>query len=293
MVMEDHKEEKKKEFLLLDLSLTEKNISDSPRDPTDVNMVEQETERWDLILESSPTIEEGIPSTVEQQTSLRDDTIREPRMVEEHIPLSNGGPPTSREEHITTTINTAATSTFVTTITTVPRESTSLPSMPQVSSTGIVEGVSRHGPICLPEEDPHIICSICNIVDCMIHNPRHHYCTDCGQRLLGPHVCPNETEHSDPTRTQTSTMTRRTQPIPVDDGRTHFSGAFFVPHATSHHTLPTYDEAILLDQGITARAQMVPDIHNVLHQIDYSSDPEEARIHFELTPPSRYVRSRE
>ena len=88
-------------------------------------------------------------------------------------------------------------------------------------------------------------------------------------------------------------MTRRTQPIPVDDGRTHFSGAFFVLHATSRHTLPTYDEAILLDQGITARTQMVPDIHNVLHQIDYSSDPEEARIHFELTPPSRYVRSRE
>ena len=82
-------------------------------------------------------------------------------------------------------------------------------------------------------------------------------------------------------------MTRRTQPIPVDDWRTHFSGAFFVLHAMSHHILPTYDEAILLDQGVTARA------HNVLHQIDYSSDPEEARIHFELTPPSRYVRSRE
>ena len=127
----------------------------------------------------------------------------------------------------------------------------------------------------------------------MIHNPRHHYCIDCGQRLLGPHVCPNETEHSDPTRTQTSTMTRRTQPIPVDDGRTHFSGSFFVLHAMSCHTLPTYDEAILLDQGVTARARMVPDIHNVLHQIDYSSDPEEARIHFELTPPSRYVRSHE
>ena len=97
------------------------NISDSPRDPTDVNMVEQETERWDLMLESSPTIEEGIPSTVEQQTGVRDDNIREPRMVEEHIPLSNGGPPISREEHITATINTAATSTFVTTVTTVPR----------------------------------------------------------------------------------------------------------------------------------------------------------------------------
>ena len=169
----------------------------------------------------------------------------------------------------------------------------SLPSTPQVSSTGIEEGVSLHGPICLPEEDPHIMCSICNIVDCMIHNPRHYYCIDCGQRLMGPHICPNETEHSDPTRTQTSTMTRRTQLIPVDNGRTHFSGTFFVPHATSCHALPTYDEAILSDQGITARARMVPDVHNVLHPIDYSSDPEEARIHFELTPPSRYVRSHE
>ena len=259
--------------------------SDSPRDPTDVNIVEQETERRDFMLESNPTIEEDIPSIVEQQTGVRDDTIREPRMVEEHIPLSNGGPPTSREEQVTTTINTAVTSTFVTAVTTVHRESMSLPSMPQVSSTGIEEGISPHGPIYLPEEDPHIICSICNIVDCMIHNPRHCYCIDCGQRLLGPHDCPNETEHPDTTRTQTSTITRRTQPIPVDDGRTHFSGAFFVPHATSCHTLPTYDEAILLDQGVTARAQMVPDIHNVLHQIDYSSDPEEARIHFELTPP--------
>ena len=202
-------------------------ISDSPRDPIDVNIVEQETEGWDLMLASSQTIEEVIPSTVEQQTGVRDDTIREPRMVAEPVPLLNGGPPTSREEHITTTINTAATSTFVTTVTTVPRESMSLPSMPQVSSTGIEEGVSLHGPICLPEEDPHIICSICNIVDCMIHNPRHRYCIDCGQILMGPHICPNETEYSDPTRTQTSTMTRRTQPLPVDNGRTHFSGAFF------------------------------------------------------------------
>ena len=96
MVMEDHKEEKKKESLLLDLSDTETRrnvfgrggfmspmrriaeaahrvhevqdmtISDSPRDPTDVNIVEQETERWDFMLESNPTIEEGIPSIVER-----------------------------------------------------------------------------------------------------------------------------------------------------------------------------------------------------------------------------------
>ena len=229
------------------------NIFESPRDPTDINIVEQETEGQDIILESSQTIREVIPSNVEQQTGVRDDTIREPRMVEEHVPLLNGGPPMSREEHRITTTNTAATSTFKTTTATVPREAMSLPSTPQVSSTGIEEGVSLHGPFCLPEEDPQITCSICNIVDCMIHNPRHHYCMDCHQRLMRPHICPNETEHSEPYRTQTSTMTRRTQPTPMDNGRTHFCGSFLAPFTTPCHALPTYDEAILSDQGMTAR----------------------------------------
>ena len=57
------------------------NISESPRDPTDT--VEQENEGWDTILEPGQTIEEVLPSTVGQQTGVRDDTIREPRMVEE------------------------------------------------------------------------------------------------------------------------------------------------------------------------------------------------------------------
>ena len=59
----------------------------------------------------------------------------------------------------------------------------------------------------------------------MIHNPRHRYCMDCGQRLMGPHVCPNETEHSDPTRTQIFTMTSRTQPTEIENRRTRISGA--------------------------------------------------------------------
>ena len=163
--------------------------------------MEQENEGQDIILEPNQTTEGVLTSPVGQQTGVRDDTIREPRIVEEYILLLNGGPPTSREDHRTTTMNTASTATFVTTTATVPRESMSLPSTPQVSSTGIEEGVSLHGTICLPEEDPQITCSICNIVDCMIHNPRHRYCIDCGQRLMGPHVCPNETEHPDPART--------------------------------------------------------------------------------------------
>ena len=80
------------------------NITEIPRDPTDTNIMEQENEGQDIIPESSQPIEEVLPSAVGQQTSVRDDTIREPEMVVEHVPLLNGGPPTSREEHRTTII---------------------------------------------------------------------------------------------------------------------------------------------------------------------------------------------
>ena len=148
----------------------------------------------------------------------------------------------------------------------------------------------------------------------MIHNPRHRYCMDCGQRLIGPHVCPNEIEHSDPSRTQNPAMTSRTQPIEPENGGTHLPEVLLpapddlnmetfremvlnsahmlnmdsvtrpvppssAPFETFYTSLPTYDEAITSDQGMTARTRVAPGIQNVLHHIDYSSDPEEARIH--------------
>ena len=64
-----------------------------------------------------------------------------------------------------------------------------------------------------------------------------------------------------------------------------------VPPRPSLAGLPTYDEAITSDQGITTHTRIAPDAQNVLHHIDYSSDPEEARIHFELLSPTRIVRS--
>ena len=42
---------------------------------------------------------------------------------------------------------------------------------------------------------------------------------------------------------------------------------------------------------MTVRTRVAPGIQNVLRHIDYSSDPEEARIHFELTSPYRHTRS--
>ena len=65
------------------------------------------------------------------------------------------------------------------------------------------------------------------------------------------------------------------------------------PFETSYPDLPTYDKAITLGQGITARTRIAPGVQNVLHHIDYSSDPEEARIHFELTSSLRHTRSRD
>ena len=67
--------------------------------------------------------------------------------------------------------STVATTTVTTTTETIPMESISLSSTPQVSSTGIEEGIPLSRPICLTEEDAQITCSICNIIDCMIHNP--------------------------------------------------------------------------------------------------------------------------
>ena len=161
-------------------------------------------------------------------------------------------------------------------------ESISLSSTPQVSSTGMEEGIPLSRPICLTEQDPQITCSICNIIGCMIHNPRHHYCMDHGQRLMGPHVCPNEIEHSDPSRTQNPDMTSKTQPIEPENGGTHLPEVLLPPpddlnmetfremvlnsahilnmdsvtrhvppssasFATSYTNLPTYDEAITSD----------------------------------------------
>ena len=64
-----------------------------------------------------------------------------------------------------------------------------------------------------------------------------------------------------------------------------------VPPRPSLAELPTYDEAITSDQGITAQARIAQGAQNILHHLDYSSDPEESRIHLELMSPTRRMRS--
>ena len=64
-----------------------------------------------------------------------------------------------------------------------------------------------------------------------------------------------------------------------------------VPSETLHNDLPTYEGAVTPDPDLPARTRLVPNMQNVLHHIDYSSDPEEARIHFKILSPTRPLRS--
>ena len=195
MVMEDQEDQEAvhrvPEVQDINVEGTMENLLDTP-----IN--DQWRENIDPIPGLNQPIGDNLPSTVEQHLSVREDTIREPKVVAEHTLLLNGGPPISQEETRTTMTNTMAITPTTAPTETIPMESVSLSSTPQVSSTGMEERIPLSRPICLTEEDPQITCSICNTTDCMVHNPGHQYCMDCGQRLMGPHIFSNEMEHSDP-----------------------------------------------------------------------------------------------
>ena len=145
------------------------------------------------------------------------------------MPLLNGGPPSSWNELETIPGNVVvSTTTLITTTGTTTIESASILSTPQVSSTGIGERVSASRPIYLPEEDPLIPGPVCEVIDCMIHNPRHRYCMNCGQRLLGPYACPNYRECPEPPIVQYPIpigVTRSAEPeqrVESSERRAHF-----------------------------------------------------------------------
>ena len=60
-----------------------------------------------------------------------------------------------------------------------------------------------------------------------------------------------------------------------------------VPLETFHNDLPTYEEAVTPDPDLPIKTRL----QNVLHHIDYSSNPEEARILFKILSPTRPLRS--
>ena len=281
-------------------------------------------DQWDdVTLELNQPIGDNISSTMEQPLNERENTTRDPEVVAECVSLLNGGPPTSQQD-IVTPITTTGTATSTTAPTgPISTEAVSMFSTPPVSSTGMEERIPLNDPICLTEEDPQIRCTVCNTIDCMVHNPRHRYCMDCGQRLLGPHTCSNQIEHTDTSRTQNPIGTDEIRPMEPENYNSeillprHYepnvgvledrvSGndplidrdpiirqmpPSSVPSETFCNDLPTYEEAVTSDLDLPARTRLVPNMQNVLHHIDYSSNPEEARIHFEILSPTRPLRS--
>ena len=269
-------------------------------------------------------MDNNIPSTVDPSLHGRENTSRDPEVVVEPVPLLNGGPPTSQQV-VVTPIPTTETITS-TTAPTEPifTEAVSISSTPPGNSMGIAERVPLTEPICLTAEDPQIRCTVCNTIDCMIHNPRHRYCMDCGQRLLGPHVCSNRMECTTISRPQNTIRTDEIQPMGPEYNNSeillprHYepntevledriSGnnplinretitrqmpPSSVPSETCCHDLPTYEETVTPGPDLPTSMRIVPNIQDILHHIDYSSDPNEARIHFEILSPTRPSRSR-
>ena len=222
----------------------------------------------------------------------RENTIRDPEVVAERASLLNGGPPTSQQE-IVTPMTTTGTATSTTAPTgPLSTEAVSISSTPPVSSTGVEERIPLNDPICLMEEDPQIRCTVCNATGCMVHNPRHQYCIDCGQRLLGPHTCSNEIEHLDPTRTRDPAMTDRilsrepensnpelllpwhsetnmrtiedrvsgNNPLINRDPILRQIPSSSVPFEYFRNDLPTYEEAVTPDPDFPTRTRIVPNM---------------------------------
>ena len=143
-------------------------------------------DQWDDNIEATPELnqpmENNIPSTVEQPLNEREDTIGNPEV---------GGLPTSQQDVVTPITTTETVTSTMAPTEPIFTEAVSISSTPPVSSTGMDEWIPLNEPICLTAEDPQKRCTVCNTIDCMVHNPRHRYCMDCGQRLLGPHACSN------------------------------------------------------------------------------------------------------
>ena len=156
---------------------TMENLSDTP-----IN--DQWSDDIDIIPESNQPIGDNILSPIEQPLNERENTIRDSEVVAERASLLNGGPPNSQQETMTTITTTGTATPTIAPTGPVPTEAVSISSTPPISSTGVEERIPLSDPVCLTEEDPQIRCSICNSTDCIVHNLRHRYCIDCGQRLL-------------------------------------------------------------------------------------------------------------
>ena len=172
-------------------SVQDINVEETMANLPDTPLNDQWGDSIDVAQELNQPRGDNTPLSIEQPCNERENIVGEPEFVTEHVPLLNGGPPTSQQDAVTP-ITTTVTMTFNSApIGPTSMEAVSISSTPLVSSTGVEERMPLNDPIHLTEEDPQIRCAVCNTIDFMMHNPRHQYCMDCGQRLLGPHICSN------------------------------------------------------------------------------------------------------
>ena len=284
--------------------------------------------QWDDGIDVTPELDNRtdnrMPSTVNYSSLERGNVNVEPIIVSEHAPLLNGGPLSSHQDVVNHTTTTETIASRSTPTEPVPTEIVSRPPTLPETSTNTTERTSLTEPIHLTTEDPQIRCTVCNTVDCMIHNPRHRYCMDCGQRLVGSHNCSNWEERLAITTPQYTMgaderrppRTENTNPemllprhctsnIDVVEDRMPGNNPLIpreiavrqipsssAPSEVCYPGLPTYEEAITPETERPVLTEFAPSAQNVLCCTDYSSDPDEAHIHFEILSPVRPSRGR-
>ena len=189
---------------------TVENIPDTP-----VN------DQWDdsieVTLELNPPMDNRIPSNINPSLHERENTSGDPIVVVEHVPLLNGGPSISQQDVVDPIPTTGTITSTMAPAEPILTETVSIPSTPPDTLTGMTERVPLTESICLTAEDPQIRCTVCNTINCMIHNPRHRYCMDCGQRLLGPHICSNQIECTTVAIPQNTVGTDERRPIGTEN----------------------------------------------------------------------------
>ena len=133
--------------------------------------------QWDDGIDVTPELDtrmdNRMPSTVNYSSLERENVSVEPIIVSEHALLLNGGPSSSQQDVVNPTTTTETIASRSTPTEPVPAEIVSRPPTLPETSTNTTERAPLTEPICLMTEDPQIRCTVCNTVDCMIHNLRH------------------------------------------------------------------------------------------------------------------------
>ena len=150
----------------VDIVTTMENIPETP-----VN--NQWDDSIDVMPELNTQMDSRMPSTMNYSLPERENVSVEPIIVTEHVPLLNGGSSSPQQDVVNPTPTTETIASRSTSTEPVPAETVSRPPTLPDASTNTTERVPLTEPIRLTTEDPQIRCTICNTVDCMIHNPRH------------------------------------------------------------------------------------------------------------------------